>query len=211
MRDDDIDRVAVTHPSAGPSACARPRAWSSCVAQRDSAVLLAITVSHRPHRATRPETLDAASGQHDLPARPERRLDRCPARKKSEFHAESGKVSQLWNVECPVPVVAYRVDSQGHYDSALMVLEAAWREPLGAISPESLEAEGFESFAHFRRAWCIREKRRFRPLHTAAVFRVRPCDSGDDRAMADVLLQRLYGEFLAAGDGHSYRSTTVAR
>jgi hypothetical protein len=45
--------------------------------------------------------------------------------------------------------------------------------PLGAISPESLEAEGFESFALFRRAWCIREKRLFRPMHMTTVFRVR--------------------------------------
>ena len=130
---------------------------------------------------------------------------------KREFRAESGKVSQLWNVACPVPVVAYRLDSSGRYDSALMVLEAVWREPLGAISPESLEAEGFESFAHFRRAWCIREKRRFRPLHMTTVFRVRPWDSDDDRAMADALLVRLYGEFLGAGDSRSYRSTTVPR
>jgi hypothetical protein len=86
-----------------------------------------------------------------------------------------------------------------------MVLEAVWREPLGAISPESLAAEGFESFAHFRRAWCIREKRLFRPLHMTTAFRVRPWESDDDRAMADALLKRLYGEFLAASDSHSYR------
>jgi hypothetical protein len=114
-------------------------------------------------------------------------------------------------VPCPVPVVAYRVDSRGNYDSALMVLEAVWREPRGAISPESLEAEGFESFPHFRRYWCIREKRLFRPLHMATVFRVRPWNSDDDRAMADVLLARLYGQFLAGGDSHSYPSTTVPR
>ena len=82
-----------------------------------------------------------------------------------------------------------------------MVLEAVWREPLGVISPESLAAEGFESFAHYRRYWCIREKRLFRPLHKTTVFRVRRWDSEDDRAMADVLLQRLYGEFLADSDG----------
>jgi hypothetical protein len=130
---------------------------------------------------------------------------------KREFRSESGKVSQLWNVECPVPVVAYRLDSHGRYDSALMVLEVVWREPLGAISPESLEAEGFESFAHFRRAWCIREKRLFRPLHMTTVFRVRPWDAEDNRAMADALLARLYGAFLGAGDSHTYPSTTVQR
>ena len=105
-------------------------------------------------------------------------------------------VSQLWNVACPIPVVAYRIDSCERYDSALMVLEAVWREPLGAISPESLEAEGYESFAHFRRAWCVREKRRFRPLHMTTVYRVRSWASDDHRAMADALLERLYGEFL---------------
>jgi hypothetical protein len=116
---------------------------------------------------------------------------------KREFRASSGKVSQLWNVECPVPVVAYKIDSFGRYDCALMVLEAVWQEPLGAISPESLKAEGFESFAHFRRYWCIREKRYFRPLHKTMVFKVRPWQAEDDRDMADALLKRLYGDFLA--------------
>jgi hypothetical protein len=59
-----------------------------------------------------------------------------------------------------------------------------------------LEAEEFESFAHFRRAWCIREKRLFRPLHMTTVFKVRPWDADDERAMADALLGRLYGDFL---------------
>jgi hypothetical protein len=36
--------------------------------------------------------------------------------------------------------VAYAVSDIGLYDSALIVLEAVWREPLGAISPESLAA-----------------------------------------------------------------------
>jgi hypothetical protein len=133
---------------------------------------------------------------------------------KREFRSESGKVSQLWNVECPVPVVAYRLDSHGRYDSALMVLEAVWREPLGAISPESLEAEGFESFAHFRRAWCIREKRRFRPLHLTTVFRVRPWQPEDERDMADALLGRLYGSFLPSdpsANGSVARERTSSR
>ena len=43
------------------------------------------------------------------------------------------------------------------------------------------------------------------------VFRVRPWDAEDNRAMADTLLERLYGEFLAAGDSRSYRPTTVQR
>ena len=70
-----------------------------------------------------------------------------------------------------------------------------------------MEAEGFESFAHFVARGASGEKRRFRPLHVTTVFRVRPWDSDDDRAMADALLARLYGEFLGAGDSHPYRSS----
>jgi hypothetical protein len=47
--------------------------------------------------------------------------------------------------------------------------------------------------------WCIREKRLFRPLHLTTVFKVRPWDGDDERAMADALLNRLYGEFLNDG------------
>ena len=77
-----------------------------------------------------------------------------------------------------------------------MVLEKVWREPLGAISPESLEAEGFESFAAFRRHWVIREKRYFPPLRMTTAYRVRPWTDADADFMGEQLLEHLYGDFL---------------
>lgn len=59
---------------------------------------------------------------------------------KREFRAACGNHSALWSVQTPTPAVAYAVSDIGLYDSALIVLEAVWREPLGAISPESLAA-----------------------------------------------------------------------
>lgn len=77
-----------------------------------------------------------------------------------------------------------------------MVLEATRREALGAISPASLEAEGFPSVAHFRRYWMARTKRRFRPNDICSVYRVRPWRDSDREVMGMTLLDRLYGEFL---------------
>lgn len=114
---------------------------------------------------------------------------------KREFRAACGKHSALWSVATPTPAVAYTVNSYGHYDSALMVLDDVWREPLGAITAESLAAEGCESFAEFRRAWIEREKRWFPPLRMTTVYRIRPWAQDDDAQMADLLLRRLYGEF----------------
>ena len=118
---------------------------------------------------------------------------------KREFRAACGKHTALWTVQTPTPAVAYTVSDIGVYDSALMVLEAVWREPLGAISAESLAAEGFGSFAEFRRAWIRREKRRFPRLRMTTVYRVRPWTPEDEREMGEVLLERLYGEFLREG------------
>lgn len=79
-----------------------------------------------------------------------------------------------------------------------MVLEEKWLEPLGAISPASLKAEGFESIGEFRRYWMNREKRRFMPTRMVTVYRVRPWQDGDHDRFAALLLDRLYGEHLAA-------------
>jgi hypothetical protein len=80
-----------------------------------------------------------------------------------------------------------------------MVLEAVWREPLGAISEESLAAEGYGTMREFRRAWIIREKRRFPLLTPVTVYRVRAWMPEDAAAMGEALLRQLYGEFLANG------------
>lgn len=116
---------------------------------------------------------------------------------KTEFRAAGGKeITQLWNIKVPTPVVAYTVRSGGVYDKALMVLEATWREPLGAISPESIQREGYPDMAHFRRYWMSRTHRRFTPLTSVQVYRVRAWQNGDLTALGEALLQRLYQEHL---------------
>ena len=84
------------------------------------------------------------------------------------------------------------------YDSKIMVLEDLWREPLGAISAESLAAEGFETLDEFRRHWIGRERRLFPPLRITTVYRIRPWTPDDDQAMAECVLRHLYGEHLPA-------------
>jgi hypothetical protein len=74
--------------------------------------------------------------------------------------------------------------------------EDVWREPLGAISPASLAAEGFASIREFRQHWMDREHRRFPPLRMTTVYRLRPWLADDARESADALLHRLYGDFL---------------
>lgn len=115
---------------------------------------------------------------------------------KREFRASCGKHSALWNVPTPTPAIAYTIDTFGRYDSAIMVLERVWREPLGSITPESLAAEGFASIAEFRRHWMDREHRAFPPFRMTTVYRVRPWTESDDREMADAVLRRLYGDFM---------------
>lgn len=75
-----------------------------------------------------------------------------------------------------------------------MVMEDKWLEPLGAISPESLEAEGFSSLAEFRRYWMQREQRRFMPTRMVTVYRVRPWQPSDEADFGRMLLRRLYGK-----------------
>lgn len=116
---------------------------------------------------------------------------------KREFRAQTGKnkTPQLWAVEPPTPVVAWS-HVRGEHQSALMVLERIWIEPLGAISAESLAAEGHASLADYRRYWMRREGKRFTPLREVFVYRVRPWGDGDEELMARRLFERLYGEFI---------------
>lgn len=115
---------------------------------------------------------------------------------KTEFRASPHYVSQLWNVQCPTPVVGYTMRRVGGYESTLLVLEATWHEPVGAITPESLEREGFQSFAHFRRYWMERTKKRFSPLQVVHVFQVRPLREEDHASMGLQLFRKLYREHL---------------
>jgi hypothetical protein len=96
-----------------------------------------------------------------------------------------------------MPIVAYSVDRQGRHDARLMVLERMWREPLGALSPESLAAEGCQTLAEFRRRWMLTNRKRFTPSRIVSVYVVRPWRAGlDEREMADRLLEHLYAEWV---------------
>lgn len=120
---------------------------------------------------------------------------------KREFRSAPGAQSQLLAIEPPMPVVAYAVDRQGRHDARLMVLERMWREPLGAISPESLSEEGCRTLAEFRRRWVLTNRKRFTPTRIVSVYTVRPWqDELDDRRMADRLLEHLYGEWVSDDD-----------
>ncbi len=118
---------------------------------------------------------------------------------KTEFRATPNAVTQALNIEPPTPVVAYRVTrargADSSHDSKLMMLEETWQEPLMAISEESLRREGHPDIAHFRRYWMARTRRRFTPTRMVRVFRVRPWAEGDWQAGAEMLMNRLYGQF----------------
>lgn len=114
---------------------------------------------------------------------------------KTEFRGQLGVQSALFNTPAPSPVVAYSI-VRGTYDARLMLLEAVSQEELGAITPESLEREGFVDFESFRRYWMQRDGKKFRPTKKVFVYRLRPWAAGDDEAMAAVLLKRLYGDWL---------------
>jgi hypothetical protein len=117
------------------------------------------------------------------------------AGRKTEFRASPRSCSRLGSGKPPAPAVAYAIFPSRGYKRQLLVLEATWREPLGAITAESLEREGQPDFAHFRRYWMKREKTAFKPTREVSVFQVRPLRPGDERELADALFERLYGEF----------------
>lgn len=114
---------------------------------------------------------------------------------KTEFRREGGAHAATRNLKLPTPVVAYTETAAGH-EYKVMVLEETWREPLGAISEESLQREGHPSVAHFRRYFMARTKHRFRPLSPVQVFRLRPLRDGDHEELGRALFTRVYGEFL---------------
>lgn len=142
----------------------------------------------RPYKQRRARTIFLRVPQADWGA--------VRAGRKREFRASPKATPQLWDVDPPLPVVAYTVSRSRGHQSQLMVLEATWREPLGAISPESLAAERQPDIAHFRRYWMTREHTAFKPTRMVSVFQIRPWVPSDAAAMGERLLERLYGEFL---------------
>lgn len=96
----------------------------------------------------------------------------------------------------PRPAVAYSPRPNGDIDTGLLVLEDRWVEPLGAIGPESLEHEGFEDIADFRRYIIQRYPNGgYRPFAKVIVYRVRPMDEQDADFWRNEIWDRLYGSF----------------
>lgn len=122
---------------------------------------------------------------------------------KTEFRSSiGGDVAQFWGIQPPMPVIAWTWSKIRGYDHKLMVLEAAWREPVGAISAESLEREGYDSYEEFRRYYMHRERRHFTPTREVQVFRLRQWEhSTDFSAFGEAILLKLYGDFLPSFDG----------
>lgn len=118
----------------------------------------------------------------------------------SEFRAAAGNAPQFWGVPLPTLAVAYRPRLKvGEYDYRLMFLEDVRREALGTITDDGLARAGYEgedAFARFRRDWMIREKKRFEPLRTVFVYRVRPVAEADLAVVGLSLVGHLYGEYL---------------
>lgn len=116
---------------------------------------------------------------------------------KTEFRGSEQMASGLRYVNCPTPVVGYvKRRSVEKYESGLLVLEKFWREPLGAITEESIKREGFATLHEFRRYWKVRERKGFEPLREVTVYRLRPWKDGDREEFGQVLLDRLYGQWL---------------
>lgn len=117
---------------------------------------------------------------------------------KTQLRAAGRSAPRFQHVKPPRPIVLYsflRYRDTGEY--RLHVLEDVFHEPLGAITPEGLAAEGMPDLKEFRRYWSARHSDSgFRPLTSVTVYCLRPWRDGDREYFADVLLTYLYGPWL---------------
>lgn len=123
---------------------------------------------------------------------------------KTEFRLPpkgAGRMIEWHAIKYPTPVVLYSTRDDKRYNTLLVVLEEMVVEPLGAISPESLEREGYADLANFRRYWTTRTAERFRPLEKVYVFRIRPFGDGDSERLGAQIIEHLYGDFLNGNHG----------
>lgn len=120
---------------------------------------------------------------------------------KTEFRWPGIRKPAL-NIELPTPVLLYTKAGTRRPPArkGLFVLERAWIEPLGALSPESLEREGFDTVPEFRRYWTGRHHgNRFDRYKIVTAYRVRPWRDGDRAHFEAVIFDRLFQEPLDAG------------
>lgn len=112
-----------------------------------------------------------------------------------EYMVRGSLIARTLNV--PTPVVGYVLRPGGDRFKMLVVEEVSV-EPVGAISPESLEREGFKSRAEFRSYWRKRYRRAFQPEGMVQVYRLRPFEPADRAVLAERLFDHLYGEYVDA-------------
>lgn len=100
--------------------------------------------------------------------------------------------------ETPRPAIIYSIaPATGEVESRLAILEWAWEEPMGALSPESLANEGFDDLGEFRRYIDQRyPKGGFRPLAFTRCYRIRIATAEDRDEMAEWALRSLFGDLV---------------
>lgn len=112
----------------------------------------------------------------------------------------AGRMLRLTNMPTPTPLVgiAFERFRRAEARAAMFYVEHVRTEMLGAIDEDSVRREGFETLAEFRRYWRNHRSKNnaFKPLLKVAVVRLRPWGPFDEEAMGQVLLNRLYGEYL---------------
>lgn len=102
--------------------------------------------------------------------------------------------------ETPRPVLIWSRTANRSLTTPAILLEHRM-EPLGSITPEDLEAEGFEFLPAFRYRWKQRYPRAgWRPWAQVNVFKVRPWVPSDDAWIGQWLLKQLYGDWRQDGE-----------
>lgn len=110
----------------------------------------------------------------------------------------AGRWSRFSQEALPRPIVLYSFQRyRSTAEFRLGVLEETIREPLGAITPEGLAAEGMADLKEFRRYWSDRHHQSgFRPLTAVTVCCLRLWQDDDRERFGDILLTYLYGPWL---------------
>ena len=147
----------------------------------------------------------------NLPVRiPAMEWDAISTGAKTMFRAYNGRAGATRELpvipsgtECPRPCLLFARRYEGargkdhRWDAIPGVLLSHRREPLGAISPEDLEREGFRFLPGFRFHW----QRRYptlgwRPWDFISVIEVRPLVEDDREWAATWLLDHVLGEWV---------------
>jgi hypothetical protein len=144
----------------------------------------------------RPTSSNARSFRTPFVTVPQRDWPAVAAGTKRELRQPLGKVSApsvtTLKLHVPIPVVGYTKAAFGKTRRVgLLVCERFWMEPLGAISPASIEAEGFETVKEFRAYWRGRYNDRFDRFQRVWCIALRPYEPADEERFKDKLYDLL--------------------